>query len=139
MGTKTKLLLAILLGLLIGSGASAILPLVYKFPTTGDIATIELSVKWLNGTEVTNINWGVVENSTADIMEPLKVTNIGKVAVTLALSTATLSPSILSLTLTWNYTGAVLQPNNSATVELTQTVTATGPYTYETVITATEA
>lgn len=110
----------------------------YVFPTTGEISSVNLSVTWLDGNPVTDIDWGATENSTAYVLEPINITNISNIPVNLMLSTDNLSDSIITLTLTWNYTGNTLQPSESEIIELYQTVTATGSYSYDTVINATE-
>jgi len=136
---KKLVLIALVIGtLLIGYTVGNLLR-TYLFPTTGEIATISLSITWLNGTAVTAIDWGVTENGTAYIMEPINITNLSNIPVNLTLSMLNPSLSIISLSLTWNYIGSILQPNGWIIVELEQTVTATGPYSYDTVITATEA
>ena len=104
-------------------------------PTKGTISFVNVSATWLNGTSVTEIDWGSTENATAYVMEPINITNVSNVPVTLQLNTTNLSPSILTLTLTWNVTDTtVLQPDEWVLAELEQTVTATGPYTYTTII-----
>ena len=131
--------IAIFLSALTAGAAVANITQTYLYPTDGNITVVGVSVKWLNGTAISQINWGTVDNSTAYVMAPINVTNIENTPVTLSLSTNATSPSIISLTLTWNYTGTVLQPSNWVIVELTQTITATGPFTYNTIITAKEA
>lgn len=126
-----------IIGLLIGIGLGALIETI-TIPSTGTISTAKISLKWLDGTNVTEIDWGLTENNTAYTYEPINVTNIGTVPITLSLTTQNLSPSIISLTLTWNYTGTPLNPKTWILVVLTQTITATGAYTYDTIITATE-
>lgn len=121
-------------GILIGTvGAQLIKE--YFIPTTGDISTVKLSITWLDGSPVTTIDWGTVDNSTEYILDPINITNISNTPVNLTLTAVTPSPSIISLSLTWNYTDTPIPPLSFVIVELTQNVTATGPFTYDTVIT----
>jgi len=113
----------------------------YVIPTTGQVdENVELSIKWLNNSAVQQISWGPVPNGTAyQLPDLINVTNIENTPVTLQLSTVNPSPSIISLSLTWNYTDTVLQRNDWIILQLTQTVTATGPYSYDTVIRGTQS
>jgi hypothetical protein len=127
-------------------GNLVVAPLIeqYIFSTTGEIATLNLNVAWMNGTEVTKIDWGVTQNNTEYEIEPMNITNLSNVNVTLELSYTNNSTSITALTLTWNYTdyplqNQTLQPNESIIVELYQNCTATGEYSYDTVIEAKES
>lgn len=109
----------------------------YLYPTKGEITELELQIEWLNGTTVTEIDWGPTTNATEHVMEPMNITNISNVPVTLNLSYWN-TVNILSLDLTWNYTGNTLNPNDFEVVEIYQNATATGAYSYNTVITAEE-
>jgi len=130
---KIKTLVTMLLAALVGVAAGAVVD--YSFDNNGTIEIVGVSFTYLNGTEVTSLNWGAVENGTATLWpEPFLVTNTGNTNVTLLLYTQNHSPSIIALLLTWNYTGQVLEPGESVAVTLTQTVTATGPWSYTAVI-----
>jgi len=113
----------------------------YFYPMNGSVDITSLSVTWADtGEEFSGYEWGIVNNSEATLMEaPLNITNIGNTDATLSLGTQDLSGTITDLVLAWNYTGATLTPQDWVIVELTQTVTATGPWSYTMVITATEA
>lgn len=135
---NSKLILAILLCAIIGVVAASVSKQ-YFYPTNGTIQTVGVSVTWAsNSTVITNLNWGNVKNNSNYLMDPIKITNTGQTNVTLSLSTAYPSTSIIALTLTWNYTGAIIQPSQYVVVELTQNITAIGPWSYTTIITATE-
>ena len=110
------------------------------FPTTGTIISGQIKATWLNGTEVTSIDWGITENATAyTMMKPIQITNLYNVPIILNLSYTNLI-NITSMTLTWNYTGDTLGPEENIFVVLTQNVTAEQlSYSYGTVITATGA
>ena len=141
MNKNFKWLTIILAGLLMGTvAATQITP--YLYPSNGNvpIKVLGVSITWaVDGTPVTQLDWGTVENSTEYVMDPIKITNTKDLPTTLTLSTTSLSPSIIALILTWNYTDTVLLPTQSVIVELTQNVTATGFFTYTTIVTATEA
>ena len=110
----------------------------HSFYNNGGIKAIGVSVTWLNGTAVDTVNWGKLENGSTYILEPLNITNTGEFPVNLTLSTS--SPTnIISLSLTWNYAGGtVVAVGGSVIVEITQTLTASGDWSYTTVITATQ-
>ena len=129
------LLIAVLTFITLTQGLPPLMEL--SFPTTGTLVSGSIEATWLNETEVKSINWGITENATAYTMEPIKITNLYNVPIILNLSYA--NPiNIISITLTWNYTGALLNPNQNVTIELTQTVTASQlTYSYNTVINAT--
>jgi len=123
----------LLAGILIGSvGAQLIKE--YVIPTTGTVITVNTTVTWLDGSAVNMIDWGGTDNSTEYAMMPFNVTSTSTTPINLTLSTADHSASIISLSLTWNYTGSTLNPNDFVIVELTQNVTATGSYSYDTII-----
>lgn len=138
MNKTVKYIALLLAGILLGTvGAQLIKE--YLIPTIGTVETVEASITWLNdGSPVTSIDWGPVENSTAYILEPINITNIGTTPFNLTLFATSLSPSIISLVLSWNYTDTTLYPSNFVIVELTQIVTATGAYSYTTRIVATQ-
>jgi len=133
---KQYFLFAVALAAAFLVGNLVVAPLVFTvlIPTTGKPANVEISVTWLNGTQVTSLDWGATENSTEYVMEPINVTNLSNVPVNLTLSTSNWI-NITSLSLTWNYTGNTLQPDDFEVVELYQNCTFTGAYGYDTIIT----
>lgn len=133
-----KYLAVALIALLVGFAAAQVAQQ-YLFPTTGTVTSVTLTVTWLNGTQVTGIPWGATDNNTEYKLDPLNITNTSNVPVTLTLATANPSLSITILSLTWNYTDTPIAPDESVIVELYQNVSASGSYTYNTVITALEA
>ncbi len=134
-----KTIIGIILTILcIGTGIALAGLTQYKIPTDGDISTSALSITWLNGTAVSAIHWGTVNNTEWYDLEPINITNIGAKNVTLTLSSIEKSASIISLELTWNYTGT-LHLAEWQIVTISQKIIATGAYTYTTVITATTA
>ena len=137
--SKTTLAVLGIIALLIGVGIAYALTTSLHLPTDGTVIILGLSATWVSdGSNVTSIDWLETENSTEYEMAPMNLTNTSNVPVTLSLSTQDWSPSILALSLTWNYTGAALGSLDWVIVELYQNVTATGDYGYTTVITATE-
>ena len=136
--SKKTLLLVALIGLFVGAALATIVR-DYLIPSMGVISTASASLEWLDGTPVETLDWGTTENGTTYILEPINITNTGTIPITLELTPTNLSPSIITITLTWNYTGSPLNPSEWIIVEITQTCTATGPYTYTTDIKITEA
>jgi len=116
----------------------------YFFPTTGSVTTIGVTARWLNCTLVTLIDWGIVDNNTEYVMDPINITSTSNVPVTLSLN-YTNPINITSLILTWDYTDRPIveqkiDPGASILVNLHQTVTGNQTtFSYNTVITAIEA
>lgn len=109
----------------------------YLIPTQGVPAELSLSMTWTDDdSEVTVIDWGPCENSVAYALTPINITNTSNVPITLELVSQGWSPSIVAITLLWNYTGFAIDPGASVVVELVQNVTFTGPFMYDTSITA---
>jgi hypothetical protein len=139
MGTILKAIGAFLLIILCGAaGVAAATLFQYYFTNTGTITTPSLTVKWLNGTDVTQLGWLATENATEyTYLEPINITNTGNTPITLSIGYENPSSSILTLTVGWNYTGTPLAQGASVILEIYQNVTATGPYSYTTKITGT--
>lgn len=106
-------------------------------PTIGRTSTVEITVTWQNGTEVSQINWGTVDNNTEySLNELINITNTGDKEVTLSLS-AVNQVNITAITLTWNATSPLLS-GDSILVQLNQNVTASAEtFGYDTRIDAT--
>ena len=130
------LLIAVLTFVTLTQGLPYLMELI--FPTTGTIPSGSIEATWLDGREVTSIDWGITENATAHTMEPIQITNLYNVPIILDLSYQN-EKNIINMTLTWNYTdNTPLGPDENIFVVLTQNVTAEQlSYSYETVITAT--
>ena len=128
------LLIAVLTFVTLTQGLPYLMKLI--FPTTGTIPSGSIKATWLDGKEVTSIDWGITENATAYTMEPIQITNLYNVPIILELSYQK-DENIISMTLTWNCTDVILEPNETTVAELTQNVTAKElSYSYKTVITA---
>lgn len=130
--SKKMLILACIAALLVGAAIGVVM-VEYYYPTTGTISTLELSVKWLDGSDVLAIEWFTTENSTEYVMDPMNITNISNIPVYLTLSYGN-TINITDLQLTWNYTGNPLSPDAWEILELYQNCTATGDYSYDTII-----
>ena len=123
MKNKTFIIIfvALLGGILLGNMVIAPFLFTVLIPTTGRVSTIE--VTWLDGTEVTQIDWGTVDNNTETALPQLiNITNIRDKEVTLSLS-ATNQVNITALSLSWNATSP-LPAGSSTIVQLNQTLTA---------------
>jgi len=110
------------------------------FPTKGTISTIGVTAIWQsNGEPVTIIDWGIIDNNTEYIMDPINITSTSNVPVTLNLS-YTNPENIITLILTWNYADQIINPGTSILVVLHQIMIANQTtFSYNTVITAIEA
>lgn len=112
----------------------AVAPFIFTvlLPAIGVTSTVKITVTWQDDTEISQVNWGVVDNNTETTLPNLlKITNVGNRPATLSL-TAINQVNITSLTLTWNYTGTPLSAANSILVQLTQNVTTSAvPFSYD--------
>lgn len=88
-------------------------------PTVGNVKTVGVD------TDVDFIDWDMVDPNSSHT-RLINVQATGNSNVTLSLSTANWTPPNASefLTLTWNYTGSILQPSEWTPVELTLAVSA---------------
>lgn len=120
--------------------AFAIPPLIKTLPTTGTTETIAFTVT-IDGTPYAagaSLDWGTL--SYGDNTANIRVTNTGTTAFTLALNSASL-PSGWSLS--WNVPASSLAPTDSETGIMTLNVPESAEqgasFTWDTIITATEA
>ena len=139
---KVKLILLALVATI--AGAAIAVPLQQYFYSMNGGVQLELigvTVTWADtGEEFLGYDWGIVNNSKPTLLEaPLNITNIENTPANLTLTTKDLSGTITDIILDWNYTGVTLQPKHWVIVELNQTITTTGDWSYTMVITATEA
>jgi hypothetical protein len=118
---------AVLVIALMGMLVSALGALVVtrRIPSSGNITALGVGVYSNSActTALSSISWGTV-NAGSSTPYTIYVENTGNAAVTLNMTTSAWSPSSASsyITLTWNKTGTVLQPNGVATALLTLTV-----------------
>ena len=91
----------------------------------GSVKAIGVRVYWDSSctNEVSSIDWGVIEPGSYTNVT-VYVKNTGNSDATLTLSTENWSPSNASnyMTLTWNYDGQSIEPNDVIQVELTLAV-----------------
>lgn len=116
----------------------------YSISNQGNILSISCVVQDAAGLSITNINWGTLDpGSTTDKLVYVK--NDGSVQISLSIATEAWIPVQASdyLTLSWNYTGQILNPNDQIPAILTLTVSSDvadiTTFEFTTVITATEA
>lgn len=132
--SKTQVATLILIGIALTVSISlAVNSIIVTIQNQGQLTTVNITAS------INSLDWGTIDNSTTVNSPTFQVTNIGNKPVTLTLSTSNLSPSIITLDLTWNYAGATIQPNEQIDIFLTQTLTASGDWNYDTLITGVEA
>jgi hypothetical protein len=109
--------------------AYAIITYMTIIPSTGGIQEVKINTP-------ASIDWGDVENGTL-ATKTIQITNTGNKACTLSLTTANRSGTIITLSLLWDYTGTPINPQQAVNVQLMQTLTATGDWSYDVIVTAT--
>lgn len=136
MNKKLSLIAALLGSMLIGY-AVALVTYTIIIPSIGRTRTVEITVAWLNGTEITSIDWGKIENNTETSLHSLiNITNNGDKEAVLSISAVNLV-NITAITLSWNATSP-LSAGASTTAQLNMTVTASEQtFSYDTRIDAT--
>jgi hypothetical protein len=145
MGLERNVLIAVLVLALVLSGAAyAALQYHYSIHNHGTISTIACVALYDNATLIKNIEWGTLTpNSWQD--KTIQVKNNGTVNIALGLSTENWNPTNASkyLTLSWNYTGQTLTPNQKIplllTLQTSANITGIVDFTFDIQITATEA
>ena len=76
------LLIAVLTFVTLTQGLPYLMQLI--FPTTGTIPSGSIEATWLDGTEVTSIDWDITENATAyTMMKPIQIANLYNVPIIL--------------------------------------------------------
>jgi len=140
MKNQTLIIGVIILFTAVLIGNMVIAPWIFTvvIPSIGRGAKGEIAVTWLtNGTEVTLIDWGVVDNNTETSLHSLiNITNIGDKIATLTLTTPN-QVNITALTTTWNAT-SLLPVGASIIVQMNLTVTfSADTFSYDTRIDAT--
>jgi hypothetical protein len=123
----------------------AILAVTYKIPNVGHIKAVGLGVFWdLNATnQCTAIDWdGLKPGDLAGVTVYIK--NVKNTPITLSFNTADWSPQNASqyLTLSWNYSTAIIQPAQVVPTQITLLVSPqiqnVDTFSFSIVITATE-
>jgi hypothetical protein len=126
---KTAIAAAIILSILImAAGTYAVLLVSRTIPTTGRIATIGVEVySDSDATQVvTSIDWGDLTAGSSTVF-PCYIKNTGNVVETLSMSTSGWTPATASdaITITWDRTDAVLNPDEVISATFTITVDET--------------
>jgi len=105
-------------------------------PTKGTIkASAGLDLTYVNGTEISTIDWGALSNGTSTTLNVV-VKNTGNQNLTLSMTTANMSP-IGVVSLSWNKENTVLAAGASVTAILTLTIPSNGlatDFTFDTIV-----
>jgi len=114
-------ILGIIVGCLIALHVQGLLTVQRKIPGKGRVVTANLQIYWdAECTQiVSEIDWGQL--SPGDIAtKSVFAKNTGSTNVNLSLSTENWSPSTAGsyISLSWNYTSALVQPNQAVPIEL---------------------
>jgi hypothetical protein len=145
MGLERNVLIAVLILALILSGAAyAALQYHYSIHNHGTISTIACVALYDNATLIKNIEWGTMApNSWFD--KVVYVKNNGTVNIALGLTTENWIPISAQtfMTITWNYTGQILTPEQKTplvlTLQISPSISGITDFSFDIVITATEA
>jgi len=115
----------------------------YSIKNQGNISTVGCVALDDYGNPITNIDWGTLEpNSWVD--KVVYVQNNGTVNIVLGLATENWNPAAAEgfLTLTWNYTGQILNPDQKIplllTLQVSQSISGITDFSFDIIITATE-
>ena len=118
-------ILGILVGSLIALYVQGLLTVQRQIPGKGRVVAVNLQIYWDAGCTqiVSEIDWGQLrpgDTATKSVFAK----NTGDVSINLSLSTGNWTPSTASsyISLSWNYTGALVQPNQTIPVKLLLTV-----------------
>lgn len=107
--------IALILLLLFGTSiALALLSAHYRLFSTGIVKTVGVNIIDAKGNPITHINWGTLfPNSTSTYQ--VFACNNGTVPITLNMITENWNPPSAQqyLTLSWNYSGIVINPNQT--------------------------
>jgi archaellum component FlaG (FlaF/FlaG flagellin family) len=151
-GSKTRQILGIMgaalaIGIIVANANSiyGLLSAVFPITSSGVITSAGINVykesQCLNN--VTSINWGTLSPGGSTSVT-VYVKNTGSVNLTLSMRTDSWTPAAAStyLTLTWNYAGGQLKPNDILAVTFTLTVsgsiTGISSYSFNIYITGTQ-
>jgi len=125
---RLAVLLVVLLslGILVATVGGTVVSWI-SISNTGSVKTIGVGVYWdaVCTNKVSSISWGAIEpGSTKNFT--VYIRNEGTSSVTLSMSTSNWSPSSASnyISLSWNYVGQVLSPNQVVQVKLILSISA---------------
>ena len=120
-GIGAKVVIAILLGLIIAGAAYAAITSTLTIPNVGTVTTVGVEAYWdVNATNpVEQIDWGACQPGV-NYTETIYIMNSGNTPCNLTFQTESWNPQNATncITLSWNYTGQILQPNQIIPVEL---------------------
>jgi len=134
---KTLSTLALPLLLILAGYVAGIITFRVILPSVGLGIHVEVTATWADGSEITEIDWDIVESGVVKTLPTLiTVTNIGNQPVTLELASENLVGITINA-LTWNYDGTVLLPTDAVNVQLSLDAATLEPtFSFDVVITA---
>lgn len=121
----------------------ALLQFFYSIHNHGTITAIGVNVFDASGMPLTSIEWGLVDPGSSNNFI-IKIQNNGTVPATISFQTQDWIPIEASnyLTLSWNYTGAILNPQETIPITLTlnvaESIAGIPEFSFDIIITATE-
>jgi hypothetical protein len=137
----TLMLLTVILSRLIIVGVSSLYQTSSTISSVGTFKAIGIGIYWDDAltSRVDKINWGALEPGTQKSFT-IYIRNEGNMPLTLSISTSNWNPAAVSnyLTLTWSYSGQVINAATTAVLTLTLAVSEsiTGIYSFGFDITA---
>jgi hypothetical protein len=137
----TLMLLTVILSRLIIVGVSSLYQTSSTISSVGTFKAIGIGIYWDDAltSRVDTINWGALEPGTQKSFT-IYIRNEGNMPLTLSISTSNWNPAAVSnyLTLTWSYSGQVINAATTAVLTLTLAVSEsiTGIYSFGFDITA---
>jgi len=124
---------------------AAVLVSTWRIRSTGKIKAVGVGVYWdlSCASPCTEIDWGIL--GAEDLAgTTLFIKNTKNLNCTLSINSSAYEPLIAQqyLTLDWNYSGQILQPQQILTIQITlyvsKNVTGIDPFSFDIIITATE-
>ena len=115
------------ISLLIVYMAYSLMPKHVVIKSSGTVKAVGVEVYWDIGANenVTSIDWGMLDPGSSNATD-VWIKSTSNTNITLTMNTSNWNPSNASnyILLSWNYTGATLQPHDIIPVTLTLTVSA---------------
>lgn len=133
MSTRIKMTTGVAIAIAVVIIAAALLIAYYEIQGTGKIKTLGVEVydKADLTTTLGSIVWGVMgQGETKGVTVWIKV--LGNVPARLTINASNWIPATIAtyFTMTWNYSGAVLQPNQVVTVQIRLALAINIPVSY---------
>lgn len=144
--TTREKVMAVILAAVIIIASAAVLVATYRIRSTGKIKAVGIAVFWdpQATSPCTEIDWGIL--GAGDLAgATVFIRNTKNVNCTLSINGSDWQPPEAEqyLTLDWNYTGEILQPQQIVSVQITLyaglNVTGFDTFSFDIVITATES